>query len=1027
MKTALRKGSSAPPPIRWLAAVAVVLACSVFLTAPAAAQVTTATFYGIVTDPSGGVIPGAKATLTNEGTGASLTKISDAAGEFVFDFMRVGVYRLRIEASGFKGFHSAGIELLAAQNVRSTFALELGTVSETVEVAGGAAQVNTVSAEQRESISTMEVTELPLARRNFTALLQVGTGITGGGGVVRLNGTGKSGTLFTVDGTDATADPESRTSSMRGDFHYINTLSIEAVQEVQTVKGIIPAEYGQVVGGNVNLITKSGTNNWHGTLFENFQAEDLNARNQFLAGKVPVTFNQFGASVGGPIRRDRIFIFGAYEGYREAAFQLVNGNVPTQKLRTEMIQAVPAFRHALEQMPLPNEPHAPNADVGFYSSAGAARTHDNHAVVKGDIRLTDYSNLALTYTRGRPYRLSPNIAVSNSRVFQGDQERGTASYVMGGPAWSSETRFGYSLADMFRLDSFFLDGVAEETPFGGRTPQISSSLGFSTPGTEIWLVEGPIWSLEQKYARHMGRHSMRLGGKFVRYTGGRTNPENPSIFFEGKADLLANIPSRIQNTFGNGLYNGNNFEIGFFVQDDWRLSRKLVVNLGVRYDFYSHLVVKSRAPGVEYGFYNLDGLRDSNFTFGPPREANDPYNSDGWVNLGPRVGFSYNPDGSGKTVVRGGFGVMFSPHIQGMLKQAVGSRTVPFRYIFSKVEAQQYGLRFPTYNDTSRRVLERAGRPAVFSVFNPALQNPYTMNFYLGIQRELAKSLVLETAVVSNRGVKYPLHRQFNQANRVTGARPNPTLGEGFYVDNSQQTFYASWQTSLRKRYSRNLLGSVHYTWGKALATESGDIGGYYQGNADVRVQEFFDLTNERGPADGDIVHYFAADWVYDLPRLQKQNPFARHVVGGWQLTGIFTAATGEPLLIVQGPVRNTTRPDYIGGPAVLDNYRETLQYLNPAAFARVPVNPASGRTVRPGNIGSGAVRGPGRWNVDSSIGKDFHFTEAIKLNVRLDGFNFFNHTNLSGFSTDANNARFGKFTSTRGARVLQLAARLSW
>ena len=991
------------------------------------AQLTTATFYGIVTDPSGAVVPGVTATMTNEGTSSAQTKSSDAQGEFVFDFLRVGVYKLRLEAKGFKTSEISGIELAAAQNVRRTFALELGGVTETVQVEGGAPLVNTVSAEQRESISKLEVTELPLSRRNFTALLQIGTGVTGGGGVLRLNGAVKSGTLFTVDGTDATADPESRTTSMRGDFHYINTVSIEAVQEVQTVKGVVPAEYGQVVGGNVNLITKSGTNNWHGTLFENFQAEDLNARNQFLVTKVPVTFNQFGGSAGGPIKRDRIFVFGAYEGYREAAFQLVNGNVPTQKLRDEMIGAVPAYKHALDQLPLPTEPHAPAADVGFYNSAGKARTSDNHAVVKGDIRVTEASNLALTYTRGRPYRLTPNIAVSNNRLFEGIQERGTLSYVMGGAAWSSETRFGYALADMARLDEFFLDGIPEETPFGGRTPQISSSLGFNTPGTELWLVEGPIWSLEQKYARHMGRHSVKLGGKFVRYTGGRTNPENPSIYFEGKPDLLANIPSRIQNTFGNGLYNGNNFEVGFFVQDDWRVNRKLVINLGLRYDFYSHLVVESRAEGVEYGFYNLDGLLDDKFTFGPPRDPDNPYESDGWVNLGPRVGFSYNPDGNGKTVIRGGFGVLFSPHMQGMLKQAVGSPTVPFRYIFSKVEAQQYNLRFPTYNDTSRRVLETLGRPAVFSVFNPQLQNPYTMNFYLGIQRELTGTLMFETAVVSNRGVKYPLHRLFNQADRVTGLRPNPSLGEGFYADNSQQTFYASWQTSLRKRYSSNLIGSMHYTWGKALATENGDIGAYYQGNADVRVQNFFDLRSERGPADGDITHYFAADWVYDLPRFQNQKSFVKHLLGDWQVTGIFTAATGEPLLIVQGPVRNTTRPDYVGGPAVLSDYRKTLQYLNRAAFAAVPVNPVSGRTIRPGNIGSGAVRNAGRWNVDASIGKNFRITEAVKLNFRLDGFNFFNHTNLSGFSADFNNARFGKFTSARGARVLQLAARLSW
>jgi len=222
-------------------------------------------------------------------------------------------------------------------------------VADTVEVAAGATLVNTVSAEQREGVGALQVRELPLARRNYTGLLPVGTGITvassgaqpGHGdrdGGVRLNGLGRSGTTFTLDGTDANANNEGRSGNMFTNLNYIDIISIEAIQEVQVVKGIIAAEYGQALSGNVNLITKSGTNEFHGSLFENFQSQRLNARNQFLTYKPPVTFNQFGGSFGGPVVKNKIFFFGAYEGYREAFFRLVSENTPTQNLRDQMIQ-----------------------------------------------------------------------------------------------------------------------------------------------------------------------------------------------------------------------------------------------------------------------------------------------------------------------------------------------------------------------------------------------------------------------------------------------------------------------------------------------------------------------------------------------------------------------------------------------------------------------------------------------------------------------------------------------------------------
>jgi hypothetical protein len=431
-------------------------------------------------------------------------------------------------------------------------------------------------------------------------------------------------------------------------------------------------------------------------------------------------------------------------------------------------------------------------------------------------------------------------------------------------------------------------------------------------------------------------------------------------------------------------------------------------------------------------FNNLDGLRNTQFQFGPFRDPGNPYNSDKWVNIGPRIGFSYNPDGKSRTVIRAGFGILFSPHMQGLVKQSVATKTVPFRTIISKQEAANANFHFPTYNDNARALVEaetiRTGRVNVFAAFDPNFQNPYSMNVYLGVQHELSSTVVFETAFVGNRGVKFPLHRVFNAVDRVTGQRPNPNLNDGYYIDNSQTTVYASWQSSLRKRYSRRLVGAAHYTWGKALSTGGGDIGAYYQGDQDVRTQDFFNPRADRGPSAGDVAHYFSADAVYDLPELRNfSNPLLRGAIGGWQATGIFRANTGEPVTVTQSSALQGSRPDYVGGNAVNPDYRTTLVYLNRAAFAPVPIGAASAATLRPGTAGNGEFRGPGQWRMDVSLGKNFAITERARLQIRCDSFNLTNHTNFSGISTNINSANFGRLTSSRGARIVQLNARLSF
>jgi hypothetical protein len=246
-------------------------------------------------------------------------------------------------------------------------------------------------------------------------------------------------------------------------------------------------------------------------------------------------------------------------------------------------------------------------------------------------------------------------------------------------------------------------------------------------------------------------------------------------------------------------------------------------------------------------------------------------------------------------------------------------------------------------------------------------------------------------------------------------------------VDNSQSSTYYGWQNSIRKRFSHGLSFDANYTWSKTLANGGGDTGAYYDGENFVRNQSFFDLRADRGPAASDITHYFSGSWVYQLPSLTNRARVLRHAIGGWQATGMVRAQTGLPVILTQSSSTPGQRADYAGGQAILSNYRETLQYLNPAAFQRIPVSSASGAPVRPGNTGPGFVRAPGMWNVDFSLAKNFALHESVRLQIRTDLFNALNHTNLSGLRTSINDVFFGQLLSTMGARIVQLNARLTF
>src|SRR5262245_50946140 len=412
----------------------------------AVAQRTTANIYGLVKDTSGAVVPGITVTLVNELTGTEQKATTNEEGEFSASFLPIGRYTINVSAQGFKTFVQKGLELTAGQQIRYPIILEIGEITQKVEVTAEAPLLQNASVQLNDNITPQQIQDLPQARRDFTQLLSLQTGmVRNTTEYIQINGLAGVGITVTVDGVDAGGDSESSSLSAFQGANVINVMSQEAIQEVNVSKGVISAEIGRAFSGNINLISKGGTNTFHGSLFENWQNDVLNARNALLAPtarKPPIRFNQFGGSVGGPIIKDKAFFFFAYEGYRQSNFVLVTAQHPTPEFKAQAIAAVPAYQNILSQFPNPTEPYATGAASGLYRGASADDADDNHYVFRGDYNLTATDRLSGRYTRGRPFRNQPSAQPANRQSYTYSADSANLSWVHAAPSWTSETRAG---------------------------------------------------------------------------------------------------------------------------------------------------------------------------------------------------------------------------------------------------------------------------------------------------------------------------------------------------------------------------------------------------------------------------------------------------------------------------------------------------------------------------------------------------------------------------------------------------------
>ena len=634
---------------------------TLFLTSSnARGQVLEATLYGVVQDSSGGILPGVTVTVTHQGTTLTRETVSDARGEFTLPALPPGAYTIKIELSGFKTYENRGLTLSAGQTVRQTFALEVGAMAETVTVAENAPLIETATTAQVQSLGE-EVREIPVSRRNLQNVILLGSGVSStdssvaGGRAFRVNGVGDGGSAITVDGSSAQTNPENRGFGNYGGQNQIEILSVEAVAEVQVAKGVLPAEYGGSIGGQVNMITRSGTNQFHGSLFENFQSDAFSSRDPFLpptTAKPKISFNQFGGSLGGPILQNRVLFFTSYEGYREESGVTVQGNVATQATRDRMMAALPfpETKMVLDNMPLPNVPI--NADIGRYTDARTLVRNDNTYLGKVDFE-TGAGRLSVTASRMRPFASVPRIQIENDQQYTNGSKRLSTNYVLTRNSWVSESRFGWNRNTLDRFDEFWL----AESPTRGpqedlynvrkRISTFSVSGFFSSGDTEVLALTYDAYNLDQKFTRVSGAHTLKTGFRWAREIGFKSNPQTNRFTFTNLDDLLANKASDFLLAMGNPPHHAWVDQFGGFIQDDWRVTDRFVLNLGLRYDYYPGFGYTSTDSADPAEVNNLSNPTDiRKMDFGAPRPLDKPIDDDK-MNFAPRAGFAWTVDGAG--------------------------------------------------------------------------------------------------------------------------------------------------------------------------------------------------------------------------------------------------------------------------------------------------------------------------------------------------------------------------------------------
>jgi hypothetical protein len=681
-----------------------------------------------------------------------------------------------------------------------------------------------------------------------------------------------------------------------------------------------------------------------------------------------------------------------------------------------------AYLSTLAYYPTVTQPaDDPTAITVRFHQNGSTTRDDSNGVARIDYNLSGNNQFTARYTRGRPNYTNPTIITINPRTYQDRSDAYNASWIHSASRWTSNARFGYNRIRTSRVDQ----------GFGADLEGLKLS-PFNTNGAEFSLGAGSISTFEDSISWTLDRHTVQFGGIFQKWNAGRTDLNTTNVQYSSLSDYENNIPSSVRITFDLTPFNISEYQVGGYVQDDYRVRPNLTFNLGIRYDYFT-------VPREDSGRFFNRGVDPANpelgAGFGPYRPTDSLYEANHF-NIQPRLGFSWSPYSSGKTVLRGGIGVFTNPHqLYGeAINEVQTNAQTPFRITLNRQQALDAGIQFPVHRVDYTAILQQLQDTGVAtsdfanSAVAAKYPNPYSIQYTMGVSQALPWQTTLDIAYVGNRGLHENITAVENLPNRLTGIAPVPTFSQFNYYYAGDNSRYNALQVEVKKRMSQGITIGAAYTWSRSMALEYAGL------LKESSPQDNNNVHADYGPTDYDVRNYFVLNGVWQMPWMQlahMHGHLAQQLLGGWQLSGVFIGTGGSPTNIGDGDSSYPNdRPDFVPGidPYTGHHSLSNPQYLNAAAFSLndLPIIEASAAQIRPGTLGKNTVYQPGSAVLNASLTKGFHFTERIQMKLHMDAFNALNHTNLGDLETDITSGSFGQLNSAT-ARTMQIGAKVNF
>jgi Carboxypeptidase regulatory-like domain len=1014
------------------------------------AQVSGATLSGTVTDSSSAVIPKAQISIKNVATDVTRSTETSTAGFYTAPDLSPGKYAVSVTAPGFNTAVRTNITLTVGAQQVLDFTMQVGQVSQTVEVTEEAPSIDLASSTISGSVDQRSVVELPLNGRSWSDLATLQPGVQsihamadvsspdrigrGLGTQLSISGGRPQQNNYEINGISMNDYTNGGPGSMLG-----GNLGVDAIQEFSVLTTNYSTEFGRTSGGVISAVTKSGTNTFHGSAYEFLRNSALDAANFFDNAngiqKPPFRRNQFGASGGGPIRKDKTFVFGDYEGLRQSlGLSQANITVPSQSARdgslcaapdcstTTKVTVDPLVKPYLAFYPLPNGPllcpvnnipcQPGTGDTGIYSFAGAQVSTENFFTVRLDHNFSANDNLFGTYMFDQSF-LTQNDEFNN-KIINARTRRQIVTVQENHifrPGLLNSARLGFNRSfGASPLSATAVNPLAADTSLGfvpGDTagtinvPGLATfSGGLSTEAPQRWAWNS--WQLYDDIFLTHGVHSVKFGANIERIEDNSFSPSRPGggFVYNSLSDFLTNQPAQNFKADLPGLLNPRHLRqiiFGTYFQDDIRLFPNLTVNLGLRYEMST---VPSETSGK---LASLSSLTGSQIHTGNPLFANPTLR-----NFEPRVGFAWDPFHNGKTAVRGGFGMFDVLPLPIELRGAVFA---VFPFFDSASTTSLPPGSFPT---GAFSLLKPDQTSARVDYFEPNPPRNYVMQWNLSVQQALTPNTAVLIAYVGSRAIHNAL--QTDDSNIVLptaltaqgyawpvsgGQVLNPNVARISSTFFNSDAVYHALQIQVSKKMSHGFQVQGAYTWSRSIDTSSGSTDGDQFRNG-ISSLMFFDRKLRRGPSDFNVTHNLVFNYVWDIPTPKSFSGPLAWSLEGWELGGILTLSGGVPFTAILGGdplgLGNTDAFDYpnrLGGPGCqsLVNPGNPNNYIRLQCFA-FP-NPANVL----GNEGRNSLIGPGLTEFDTSLFKTIpikRISEAFTVQFRTEVFNILNHANFN-------------------------------